>query len=332
MRKITVKTILSLSVALLPASVAFAAPALEVLGKDYVFPNKIAGLPERLSDFKDLQINYFKTNDGVRLAYWEAGSGKPLIFIPGASANGAEYINVMYLLSKNYHVYVLDPRNHGLSQKVSYGMRISRFAMDLRELNAHLGIKSADYCGWSMGASVLWNYIDLFGTSGIDKAVFIDEPISIYAHSDWSKKERLDASAITTSAEDFVASFTGSAPITNPILNQLIARFKAKDSPYYVNSESFANEFVNTDYKYISLFMFDHIKNDWRDVIRSKIDIPVAIFTGEYSYNVDGQRWMQSVIPNSTLYVYSKEEQGDHFLHFKNPIKFTQDLREFLEK
>jgi len=104
------------------------------------------------------------------------------------------------------------------------------------------------------------------------------------------------------------------------------------DSPYYVNSESFAKEFIKTDYKAISLFMFDHITNDWRDVIRSKINVPTAIFTGDYSANVQGQRWMQSVIPNSKLYVYGKNEQGDHFLHFKNPFKFTNDLREFLEK
>ena len=100
---------------------AGAAPALTVLGKDIAFPNKLEGLPSRLSEFKDLQINHFTTSDGVKLAYWEAGQGKPLVFIPGWSANGAEYLNVMYLLSKQYRVIVLDPRNQGLSQNVDYG-------------------------------------------------------------------------------------------------------------------------------------------------------------------------------------------------------------------
>jgi quercetin dioxygenase-like cupin family protein len=36
------------------------------------------------------------------------------------------------------------------------------------------------------------------------------------------------------------------------------------------------------------------------------------------------------VIPGSVLYVYSKAEQGDHFLAFKNPFKFTKDLQAFL--
>lgn len=48
-------------------------------------------------------------------------------------------------------------------------------------------------------------------------------------------------------------------------------------------------------------------------------------------FQVPSQRWMKSVIPDSTLYVYSKAEQGDHFLAFKNPVKFTADVEGFLQ-
>ncbi len=40
---------------------------------------------------------------------------------------------------------------------------------------------------------------------------------------------------------------------------------------------------------------------------------------------------MHKTLPQSQLFVYSKAEQGDHFLMFKNPVKFTSDLRAFLE-
>ena len=317
---------------LITANVTLAAPAIEVLGKDFAFPYKLAGLPASLSDFKDLQINSFTTSDGVNLSYWEAGSGKPLIFIPGWSANGAEFINVMYLLSKHYHVYVLDPRNQGLSQQVDYGVRISRYSMDLKELGDHLGLKSADYVGWSMGASVLWGYIDLFGAKTIRKAVFVDEPVSIYSHADWSEKERLEAGGMTSSVERMVATFTTGAPTNQLVVDmKVIERAMAKDSPYFVNSEAFAAEFIKTDPKYTAKVLFDHATNDWRDVIRHKIKVPTAIFSGEYSNNLPSQRWMASVIPNAKLYAYTQAEQGDHFLMFKNPFKFTQDLRDFLE-
>ncbi|SEJ60875.1 alpha/beta hydrolase fold [Azotobacter beijerinckii] len=106
-------------------------------------------------------------NDGDRFVDEDGFAdtlGRPVIFIPGWSANGAEYINVMYLLSRHYRVIVLDPRNQGLSQNVDYGNRIARHSMDLKELTEHLKIDSADYCGWSMGASILWSYIDLFSS------------------------------------------------------------------------------------------------------------------------------------------------------------------------
>ncbi|WP_304639697.1 alpha/beta fold hydrolase [Pseudomonas sp.] len=81
--------------------------AVSVLGEDYTFPAKIEGLPARISDFEGLQINSFQTSDGVKLSYWEAGEGEPLIFLPGWSAGGAEHINLLYMLSKKYHVFVL---------------------------------------------------------------------------------------------------------------------------------------------------------------------------------------------------------------------------------
>ncbi|MBE2294618.1 MAG: alpha/beta hydrolase [Phycisphaerales bacterium] len=325
----TTLTTLSL---LIFSSPTLTAPVIEVLGKDFTFPNKLEGLPAKLSDFKELQINSFKTKDGVTLRYWEAGSGKPLIFIPGWSANGAEYINVMFILAKHYRVIVLDQRNQGLSDKVKYGNRIARYAMDLKELNDHLNIQSADYCGWSMGASVLWSYIDLFGSRGIRKAVFVDEPIAIVAHANWSEQERRDFGAFMPSPDALIEALQ--APVPNnpdPQTTNFVARFKLRDSPFFDNSESFAESVIQNDPAAMMQVMYDHGSNDWRDVLRYKIRIPVAIFTGEYSTNLPSQRWAHTVIPDSKLYVYTKAEQGDHFLMFKNPFKFTQDLRDFLE-
>jgi pimeloyl-ACP methyl ester carboxylesterase len=313
-----------------PAQV-HAEPAVKVVGQDFVFQNRIDGLPSRLSDFKDLEINRFVTNDGVTLSYWEAGKGPPLIFIPGWSANGAEYVNLMYLLAKRHRVIVLDPRNQGLSQRVGYGNRISRYAMDLKQLVDHLNIRQGDFCGWSMGASVLWGYVDLFGTSSIGKLAFVDEPISIVAHSDWSQHEREQAGAIAPSPEALLAAL-GAKPPTNPDPNDpnLLTRMMLMDSPYFANSESFARTVVKDDPHYAGLVLYDHASNDWRDVVRNKIDRPTAIFTGEWSANVPSQKWAHSVIARSRLFIYSKADQGDHFLMFKNPRKFAADLEGFL--
>lgn len=331
MKKTIISTLCALSFACWTAG-AIAAPAIEVLGKDFTFPNKLPGMPEKLSEFKGLQINSFTTDDGVKLSYWEAGQGKPLVFLPGWSANGAEYFNLLYLLSKHYHVFVLDQRNQGLSQKVKFGSRISRYAMDLREMKDHLNLENADYAGWSMGVSVLWNYIDLFGTKGMNKLVFVDEAPSIYNHQDWSEDERRDAGATVTSPEKMIEDFDNMRSSNKLIANlNMFDRFQKMDSPWFENSEKLSNAFIKNDPKFLRLVMFDHVTNDWRDVIENKINVPVAIFSGEYSPYLDSQRWIHKTVKNSKLFIYTKKEQGDHFMMFKNPQKFADDLQGFLD-
>lgn len=325
---------LSVAVALSVLSgLVSAAPALDVLGRDFSFPKALPDMPKKLSDFQGLQIHSFTTQDGVKLSYWEAGQGQPLVFIPGWSSHGAQYINVMYLLAQRYRVIVLDPRNQGLSQKVEFGGRIARHSMDVRELGQHLGLQKAAFVGHSMGAAILWSYIDLFGTSSMSKAAFVDEPISIYAHADWSEQERRDAGGTTTSPERMVAAFTTGDPV-NALTTDLkvFERSQLMDSPYYVNSESFATAIVKHDPVALGRVLFNHTVNDWRDVVRHKINIPAAIFSGEESNNLPSQRWARSVVPGAQLFSYTSAQQGDHFLMFKNPVKFTQDLRSFLER
>jgi hypothetical protein len=114
---------------------------------------------------------------------------------------------------------------------------------------------------------------------------------------------------MTTSPERMVAAFTAGAPTNSLIVDtKVMERFMVKDSPYFVNSESFASNFIKNDPNYLAMVLFDHATNDWRDVVRKKINVPTAIFSGEYSNNLPSQRWMKSVIPDATLFVYTKGE------------------------
>jgi len=305
---------------------AHAEPAAKVLGSDYTFPVAIAGMPAKLSDFADLQVKNFTTSDGVKLAYWEAGKGPAIVIIPGWSSNGAEYVNVMWLLAKSHRVLVLDPRNQGLSQKVDFGTRIARYAADLHEFQQAAGIGEADYIGHSMGATVIWSYIDLYGSKGLRKLVFIDEALALTGGADWTEEQRRDAGAIADNFDQFKAAL---AP--KPDGSDLFSRLMRMDSPYFRNSQTFANNFIKNDMAYLGLVMRDHAHNDWRDVITYKIDRPTAFFTGELSANVPSQHWAQAHIKGARLYVYAKGDYGDHLLAYKNPVKFVADLTDFLD-
>jgi non-heme chloroperoxidase len=324
MKQLTAALFLSLTI----SGPTLADPAASVIG-DYTFPNEIVGMPGKLSAFAGLDINSFKTNDGVRLNYWEAGSGDPIVFVPAWGASGAEMINQLWLLAKTNHVYVLDQRNQGTSEKTLKGQRIARYSMDLHEFLDHIGTDKTVLAGWSMGASVIWGYIDLFGTARISKAVFVDEPVSIYTHADWSEEERLNAGGMTTSPERMIAAYRG-APTNQQIVDmKVVHRSQMLDSPYARNALGLA-ERVGSDPDFTMLVLFDHALNDWRDVIEHKLDIPVAVFSGEQSNNLPSQEWIADTAPDGRLFNYGDGDDGDHFLMLKNPVRFVADLRAFL--
>jgi len=306
--------------------------ALDYFGRDHVFPNQLDGLPAKLSDVKGLEIGEFLTSDGVKLSFWTSGQGTPLVFVPGWSAGGADYINIIHLLSQRFKVYVLDMRNHGLSDKVEFGNRISRFAADLNDLLVSQDIASAHLCGWSMGCSVIWGYLDTFGSARVQKLIFIDEAVSIYAHSDWSEEHRVQSGAFATSAERMIALYFGEAEANRLIVDtDLLDFYHSKGAPAFENSHSLMEALVPQDREALRRVLFDHILNDWRDVILHKIDRPTLMVSGEHSDWVQSQRWIADVVPDGRAIIYGKDEHGDHFLHLKDPIRFCGEVAEFLD-
>ncbi len=161
----------------------------------------------------------------------------------------------------------------------------------------------------------------------------VDEPVSISARSDWSEQQRRDYGVMVNSPGELVTMMAGylQPPKSSGSTDKpAIPFFLGEATPPFVNSEAFAENFIKNDPNYLLRVLFDHAANDWHDIIARKINISAAIFTGELSNNLPSQRWAQSAIPHSQLFVYSKEDQGDHLLMFRNPVKFAKDLEEFL--
>ena len=57
----------------------------------------------------------FVTSDQVKLNYLEAGSGAPLVMLPGWSQTAEQYKLQIEELSANYRCLALDMRGHGAS-------------------------------------------------------------------------------------------------------------------------------------------------------------------------------------------------------------------------
>jgi non-heme chloroperoxidase len=105
----------------------------------------------------------FKTSDGVNLSYLRAGNGLPVILLHGFLESGACFKSQAQILVEQYDVIVLDQRSHGESEKVPFGLQVARLSKDLFELVTALNLERVSLLGHSMGAAVIWSYIELFG-------------------------------------------------------------------------------------------------------------------------------------------------------------------------
>ena len=117
---------------------------------------------------------FIKTSDGIRIHYLEAGSGHPIVFIPGWTMPAWIWQKQIDEFSKHYHVIAVDPRSQGESDKPNYGHLPEIRSRDYKELVDQLGLKHPVLVGWSMGCGELIKYAEQFGTDNVGGLVLVD--------------------------------------------------------------------------------------------------------------------------------------------------------------
>lgn len=119
-----------------------------------------------------------KTSDGVKIHYLDAGSGKPIVLIPGWTMPAWIWEKQIDGLSKKYHVIAVDPRSQGESDKPGYGHTPEIRSRDYKELVDHLNLKSPLLVGWSLACGELVTYARQFGTDNVSGLVLVDGLVS----------------------------------------------------------------------------------------------------------------------------------------------------------
>ena len=121
---------------------------------------------------------FFKTSDGISIHYLEAGTGRPIVFIPGWIMPAWIWQKQIGEFSKKYHVIAVDPRSQGESEQPTYGHLPETRARDYQELINQLGLKRPVLIGWSMACGELIKYAEQFGTDNIRGIVLVADYIT----------------------------------------------------------------------------------------------------------------------------------------------------------
>jgi pimeloyl-ACP methyl ester carboxylesterase len=89
----------------------------------------------------------------INLAVWE-GSGQPILCLHGITANCRCWDTLAQALTPTYHLFAMDLRGRGLSEKPSKGYALEYHLQDIKCLLDDLGIDRVAIMGHSLGAFI----------------------------------------------------------------------------------------------------------------------------------------------------------------------------------
>lgn len=269
----------------------------------------------------------------IDLHYVERGHGRPLVLVHGWSQSTRCFAKQLDALSDRYRVIAVDMRGHGESPKPAHGYRVARLARDLHEFLARLDLEDVALGGHSMGASIIWSYLEQFGAARVSRLIFIDQAPLVT--NGWGLEgEALREAGCAFTPESLYAT-------ANAIVRDRPATLAGLRSAFFsagVSEDDFrmaVAESMKVPAAAAARLLVDHCSQDWRDVIREivpALGLPVLVFGGELASIFPSQaaRWIAAQIPSSTLSIFGADEGGSHFMFWENPDRFNAELRRFL--
>lgn len=269
-------------------------------------------------------------SDGTKLAYRDEGRGEPIVMLAGWSQSVAQYKHQFSALSQDHRVVAMDWRGHGRSEKTPGGYRVVRLAADLREFLDKLGLSDVTVLAHSVGASIVWAYLDVFGTDGIKRLIFVDKGTAETAKPDWSPGSAdIHGSSITEldGLHQFYEAVLKSTtvPQTVELLRRLFTPSFPEDELAWVASEN-----LLLPRPAAAALLWDIALDDWSDVF-PRIDLPTLVVGAEASiYSAASQRWIAGQFPNGRAEIFAADEGGSHFMFMENPERFNRVVLDFM--
>jgi pimeloyl-ACP methyl ester carboxylesterase len=264
------------------------------------------------------------SSDGVQLHYEEAGQGRPLVLIHGWTFSGRFFRGNVPALAEHAHVITPDLRGHGRSDKPGHGYRVARLAADLRDLLNGLDLRDATLLGWSLGAPVIWSYLELFGRDRVRDAVFVQQSPRQYYTPEWKFGHATcyDAETLAVTCTRLQADPVG---FDGQNLATCTRRPMADDERRFLLDEMAA---CPPDAR--AAIMADHTVQDWRDLL-PRLDLPALVLVARQDkvFPWQGPAWVGEHMEQAETVFF---EDSGHMLFRDEPEKFNAALAKFLEK
>lgn len=256
-----------------------------------------------------------------------------MIMIHGWSGSAAVFKRQFDALTKVARVIAVDMRGCGESDKTDHGYRVSRFAADLRDLLDALDLHEVDLLGQSMGASVIWCYLDLFGHENRAKRLILVDgtPPCASPKPGWSEEEKtkhgilFEYEALSDFYQNTKKATSAEAVKTSDMMKMFVSeQFPDEDMDFLIR------EVMKFPRDHAAELLYDVSVGDWRDVPR-RIKLPTLAITCRGRPSSEQRHaWLATQMPHARIEYFDPDEGGSHMMFFENPEKFNRLVVGFL--
>jgi pimeloyl-ACP methyl ester carboxylesterase len=263
--------------------------------------------------------DWVRVSPDLELYYQEAGSGPPMVIIPGWTGTSEMFPAQLAYFSKKYRVIIYDPRSQGRSTKTLENNNYQQHGADLRAFLDALHIGSAIVVAHSAGCFDAYAYFRAYGTEHIRAFTCIDTaPKNIVdTPEDWGNVKTMDDMKspqlnMHDRAAD-LAKFIQSL-VTRPLTSQ--------------ESDWWVGQCLQTP-TYVSVLLdIETDAVDYREEAKA-IDakIPVLYVLNDRKESLSAAKaWLAKYMPHTQVAVLA----GAHLLHWEFPDRFNAALDSFL--
>ncbi|KAM0248478.1 hypothetical protein ACHAP5_003424 [Fusarium lateritium] len=297
----------------------------------------------------------FTTNDGCKIAFQSslplsaiAGTApkKCVMLMHGFSGSSDYFTRNLGPLSQHLWVVAPDMRGHGDSDRTRGGYHVARLAADLAGLVTHIRKTAPEVIivpvGCSIGAAVLWTYIELF-KNDFAGFVFVDQaPLQDRSSFDgwgeskahtgcYDEKTLLAAqhSWIHDSKAAHVDLATGCLGYRHAPKNEdrVSAEQQAKDEAFFTEISA------RCDQSWLARLLADHTRYDHREAIET-ITVPTLVMAGRRSscFPLEGMlETVKRVEKSRSGLAKSSVFESGHWLFYEEPEKFNKEIIDFVD-
>jgi len=267
-------------------------------------------------------VPYLRTDDRVRLYYEEHGRGTPLVLAYGIGGNTKMWdVNVPGLAAR-HRLILWEPRGHARSDAPADPAKYSfqRWALDLKAVLDHLGLRRAHLGGLSLGAGIVTRFALRFPGRARSLVVTNSSSASGLPLTWQNVVMRARSIEITlTQGMDAMAEFAMAA---NPNLSERLALDPEAKAEFYeeyrqLTPIGYANSLR-------ALLAMDHITDQL-----STLRMPVLLVGGDRDPSLAPMKVMRQKIRGSTLVVLAP---ASHFANRDQPEAWNRTVLDFLAR